>query len=739
MRRFSWLAWLAPSWLLLAWLFQGVLLGEAYFAGDMILCFLPLKKFISESFAAGFFPEWWPYDALGQPMSSLPIASLFHPTTLLYALLPLKAAWALQTLLPVFIAPLGTWALARTLGLRRPAAAFATTVVAVSFWHVLLSSQTQMHLAAASLPWFWREAIRVFRSRRGSVVVLALATANMVVGGDPMLLQLAVVGLLPLLRWARWRRPRAWARLVGAGVLGLLLGGVQLVPMMYVFPHSPRAAGLNISTDDLWALRGSHLSGLVWPTQFGKELLFDSLYVGVPVLVLAVLALGTTWRWRWRLATLVAVLALTAAGRALPLWHLWSAVLPGWSGYQFPVKALGPAVLPLALLAGQGLQSSLRRFAWPAFIVGGIGLLIGGLATAALHVAAGALAFVLERKASRTGTSRRLSSPVAVLVTLLLTVDLAVVLGPVVTQPFDVVETPPPLMQGLKDGGAGLEGGFYEWSWNLPPALMARVPDWQRRENELMVLVAAPASGGLFGLPSSRAYLAGVTRRVFDVSKSSREQDFVWRVRLSQVFGANVRLQQLTAPLMPNTVAADEDLGAAVVRLPDALPRAYVAFAATPVPDDTQVVRLNTGFRQGREVLVSPESTFGLPGLSEQGRPPQPVAIHRDVDVVTADVTLDVPGLLVLNEAWAPGWRADVDGQPASLVPANHAVMAVPLQPGSHRVGFVYETPGLRVGAWASLLSALALAAWAWARSRQGGSTQNTPSATSAESSLKSG
>ncbi|MFT3711622.1 MAG: YfhO family protein [Archangium sp.] len=714
MRRRSWLLWLAPSWLLLAWLFQGVLLGEAAFSGDMVLCFLPLKKLISESFAAGAFPEWWPYDGLGQPMASLPIASLFHPTTVLYALLPLKAAWALQTLFPVFLAPIGTWALARTLGLRQPVAAFVTTVVAISFWHVLLSSQTQMHLAAASLPWFWREAIRVFRSRRGSVVVLALATANMVVGGDPMLLELACLGLLLLLRWSRWRRPTAWGRLVGAGALGLSLGGVQLVPMLYFFPHSPRAAGLAISTDDLWAVRAKHLAGLVWPTEFGKDLLFDSLYVGAPVLLLAGLALATRWRWRWRLAAVVMLFALISGGRALPVWHLLSAVLPGWSGYQFPVKALGPAVLPLALLAGQGLQSSLRRFAWPGFVLSGVLLLIGGVMTAVLQVAAGALALMLEHRARRSAKkSMAVATPVALVVTLLLCVDVCAVLGPVSTRPHALLETPPPLVQALADGGAGLERGFYEWSWNVPPALKERVPDWERRENELMVLLGAPASGALYGLPSSQFYLVGVTRRVFDVSRATRDQSYLWRLRLSQVFGANVRLQMLTSPPQPNTLAVDEDLGAAVVRLPDALPRAYVAFAATPVEEDVQVVRLNAGFQAGLEVLVAPGDTLGIAPLTAQPRAPVPVAIHRGVDRITADVTVDAAGLLVLNEAWAPGWRATRDGQPLQLVPANHAVMAVAVQPGTQHVEFVYETPGLRAGAALTVASALSLMAWA--------------------------
>ncbi len=712
------LPWLVPAWLLLAWLFQGVLTGEAYFQRDMVLCFFPLKTYVSQAFAAGAFPDWWPYDSLGQPMASLPIASLFHPTTLLYALLPLKAAWVAQTLCSVFLAPLGTWFLARTVGLRAPAAGLATTVVAISFWHVLLAEQTQMHLAAASLPWFWRESIRVFRSRRGSVVVLALATANMVVGGDPMLLELAAVGVLILLATHRWKRPHAWARLAGAGVLGLGLGGVQAVPMAMVFGQSPRSASLGISLDDMWALRPSHFPQFVLPAHHGTDLLFDTLYIGLPTLLLAAIGLARPWRFRWPLLALGVVLTVTAFGRAVPLWHVWSAVLPGWRGFQFPLKALGPAMLPLALLAGRGLQSPLRRWAWPGLVGGGVVLGFLGLATGALHAAAGALGFVLERRTSRPVGPARLSPAVAMSVMTLLAADVAVQLGPIPTQPFEFLTEPAPLVAALKTAGVGLETGSYEWSWSPPKEMERDVPDWRERDTALVVLLGAPSVGATHQLPTTRHYLGGITRRVFEVARATGQQDYLWRKQLSQVFGAIARLQKPPVPLPapPEFVAGDADLGAVVLRLPKGLPRAYVAFAATPVADTEQVSRLNAGIQAGFEVLLAPEDVGGVGGFVAPGRPHQPVQVSRDIDTFAAEVQLDAPGVLVINEAFANGWSATVDGAPAKLVPANHAVMGLVLPAGAHRVALEYRTPGLTAGIVVSAVSALLLAAWWWAR-----------------------
>jgi hypothetical protein len=66
------------------------------------------------------------------------------------------------------------------------------------------------------------------------------------------------------------------------------------------------------------------------------------------------------------------------------------------------------------------------------------------------------------------------------------------------------------------------------------------------------------------------------------------------------------------------------------------------------------------------------------------------------------DVAVDAPdgGFLVLNDAWHPWWRAEVDGRPAGILKANVVFRAMPVGPGMHRVHFAFEP--LR-GAWEEL------------------------------------
>jgi uncharacterized membrane protein YfhO len=72
--------------------------------------------------------------------------------------------------------------------------------------------------------------------------------------------------------------------------------------------------------------------------------------------------------------------------------------------------------------------------------------------------------------------------------------------------------------------------------------------------------------------------------------------------------------------------------------------------------------------------------------------------------------------LLVLDDAFAPGWSASVDGAAAEILPANYLARGVWVPAGAHQVVFEYRTPGLREG-WAVLAAGVAvIAAWALRR-----------------------
>lgn len=59
---------------------------------------------------------------------------------------------------------------------------------------------------------------------------------------------------------------------------------------------------------------------------------------------------------------------------------------------------------------------------------------------------------------------------------------------------------------------------------------------------------------------------------------------------------------------------------------------------------------------------------------------------------------------LYLMVPYSDGWSATVDGEPAQTVQANYGFTAISLPAGEHQIQMRYETPGLRIGAYLTVL-----------------------------------
>jgi hypothetical protein len=82
-------------------------------------------------------------------------------------------------------------------------------------------------------------------------------------------------------------------------------------------------------------------------------------------------------------------------------------------------------------------------------------------------------------------------------------------------------------------------------------------------------------------------------------------------------------------------------------------------------------------------------------------------------DHVDLAIALDSPGILLVTDAFARGWRArslvPSAEEQYDVLPANHAIMAVPLTAGNHRLRLEYRPPAFGVGATLTGLTASAL------------------------------
>ncbi|WP_257450192.1 glycosyltransferase family protein [Archangium lipolyticum] len=691
--------------------FRGLLfLGELPFRRDMGRLFVPLKRVLGESLRSGHLPQWWPWDGLGMPFVSVPVISAFHPSTLLFLALPFQVAFVSQMLLPVPLALLGTWRLGRALGLRPVFAAMAATAYVLGPYFLGLTEFTSMSLAAAALPWMWWGAVRCRSGGRLRPLVLALSLAWMLLAGDPHLSIMGLLGAAALM--VRRTRPQRLLRpalsLALGTVLAVALAAVQLVPSLLLFRESPRSSGAGIVSPDYWRFDLHQLFGLVNPEALaGRDVMFETTYVGLGVVALVLLGAAARGRLRSQLVGIAAVSLVLATGSATPLWSLFSAVVPFWKSFQFPVKAMGPAMLVLPLLAARGAQQVLRRDSL-RFLPGALGVL-AAVAGAAVGAWEPALLALLLAGALGAAAWRRALVPLLSHVALaVLALDLGLANSRLVlTAPTDFYE-PPPLAEALRRGGVSGEGFSYFFLWK------PERPYESGTELDLVQNAAlAPLRGSLHGLPTSNVYLQGFSARYNELVLGHQE---LWVGKLAGVFGTRLFIAS-PAVLRPDqrqqAVGYDERADAMAVPFRRFLPRAYVTQGVRVLPRAQVVDYLgSSSFRPGGEVVLEAEAEGVGPGLAhEPTGPAQPVErIRRDGDAVEVEAVLEAPGMLVLNESYYAGVEATEGGKPLPVYPANHAVRAVPLSAGRHVVRFEYRTPGLVAGALTSAAAVVLLA-----------------------------
>lgn len=96
---------------------RAVFSDEIFISRDIQRVYYPLRQYWAQRVSMGEFPDWYPYDGLGQPFAGMVISGAFHPANLLTLLFPLGTAIKLNILLCYPVAFGGTFLLGRRWGL----------------------------------------------------------------------------------------------------------------------------------------------------------------------------------------------------------------------------------------------------------------------------------------------------------------------------------------------------------------------------------------------------------------------------------------------------------------------------------------------------------------------------------------------------------------------------------------------------------------------------------------------
>lgn len=140
-----------------------------------------------------------------------------------------------------------------------------------------------------------------------------------------------------------------------------------------------------------------------------------------------------------------------------------------------------------------------------------------------------------------------------------------------------------------------------------------------------------------------------------------------------------------------------------VIENPGVLPRLWAVGETRTVPEGEALPLLADGtvdpvktalFEAG----VGPSPPVLPPSDAGTAAPVMALRQTGDPDTVRFDATVASDTLVVLSEVAYPGWVAEIDGEPADLLTADHALRAIVVPAGEHVVTLRYDSPATRLG-----------------------------------------
>ncbi|HEY3079691.1 MAG TPA: YfhO family protein [Chloroflexota bacterium] len=673
-------------------------------AGDFSDQFFPFARYVGEELRAGRLPLWNPYLLGGHPFQADPQTAVFYPPSSLLALLlgagglPYRA---LELELPLHfgLAAIGAFLLARRLTGDDLAGMVAG--IAFGFGGFLTSypaQQLAMLRTAAWTPLLLYALERAIGTDGRPVWLVgatAAAAAALLAGHS----QTALFGLYlaagyGLVRSRQLGRPWRVGLLAAAVPTALAVGlaALQLLPTLEFasvstrdrLPYDEAAYGYELKA----------LAGALLPGWRGEE----ALYVGVAALALALIALGG-WRGMVRFWAIVAGLALVVSvgGRTF-VYQAMYVLAPGWGAFRDQERAAVLWSLALAVLAAYGV-ARLRR-ADRAALRGWTRLL--GLATAAAGLlAVEVLVLWSSRAESPNPYDALFESAVFLLLVLALTsllfagwsalprpLGATLMVGLLVFDLFSVNAANN--LSALDPRGRLERDGALAWARQTAEPYRLRADDDRK---------VPPNFGMIWRTPIMTGDSPIQLRRTNDLLRSREEY------RLWQLFNVKYMLSgaERDDPALEPLGALD-DLH--VYRVRFSLPRAWAVSDVRTVdsPSASLAAVLDPSIHPGDVAIVEDPPPLPIaPGL------PRP-----DVEVVGdwpngLQVRVHSTGnsLLVVADAWHPGWSAYLDGRSTPILRTNHAFRGVAVPAGEHLVEMRFRPTSLLVGAALSALSAL--------------------------------
>jgi hypothetical protein len=754
--------------------------GEMLLGQDTVAAGIMFRKFFVEHIRAlGRMPLWNPYLFGGVPTIEAGSGDILYPASVLHFLLPLTSALAWKLILHVYLAGVFMYLAARALGARRFVALFAGSAYLLSANLVSLvwgGQDGKMYVIALFPAALWLLITALARRSWLRFIWLGVVAGLMVVA-HPQLAYYAYIALAAYAVGSLWVRRRDGGAFIATSLAGAMLAAVTavgvaavvLLPMYrYLREDSPRAgAGRGFEYSASWSLHAEEALSFFIPefsgtdvqseTYWGKNpFKHNSEYGGALVFVLGIAALAGLKgdRRRWGLGAMAAVALLYALGAGTPVFGVLYAVIPGLKNFRAPSLAAFVAIASFTLLASLLLERVLAegdqraRKVMTNALIGGtlLALLIGVIALAGGPGLYGTWSSIFgsaeggSRAAAFAADVPRIAAGALIVALLCGLAWLALFLwGRGILRPVHVVMilTGLTVLDLLRVDSRYIQ--IVRYDDFFPPdqgieALRSRLAPGER----VLTVGGVYPEGFLasYGVPEVFGYHGNQLRWYnaltrYDARQSARSAEELQQYWLSFLSSAALRTLAARYILLPGQVnlpglrLLGADQRVAVYANEAALPAAAVVPEVQVEPDSARRIGIlwSPTFDPAKTAIVEqPVLAIGQGG----GTGTATIEGNGD-DTLAVRVRTSGPALLTVSRTYHPSWEAELDGAPAPVIRANHALMAVPLSgSGEHRVvlryrpRIVYLAATITVATWIMVLLVTAAAATLALRGRRG-------------------
>ena len=642
---------------------------------DYLEFYKPNFHFLIDSVKEGRLPLWNPYIGLGRPYLADPQNAVFYPPVYLM-LLGERAGLFLLVWSHCLIGVLGMRSLGRELEVGRWQSYFmaASFLASGALTARLMSGQILYCCAICYIPWLFCLANHLdepWSPHRFASYAILLALQFLC--GHPQIFWLSCIGQIVYAfgrccqtEWrisiaSAWRS--LWHFLV-ASIWCCGLIAIVLLPFLELIQQGNRP-GNSPEFVSFGKLAWEDLGSLAIPLGINPQYAVNweaNLFVGLPVLVLGLMGFSRLKERNTRgLISVLLVGLLIALGNNTPFFHLFYKWLPGYASLRIHSRA--GVLIVLALVASGGMWLSRPHSGLLSFVTRNFPVSIR-------HLAVGLLALQVVLLAYATWSFRSAYS----------------------FQSIARHSPDYPFQQSLLEQ----LGEKHLLQASGPPPMMC-IP-WD----------LIPANYAMiYKYGNFDAYTSLFLRRTWDYLHGAVE-----------IKPPSLRNTSIAAEIYDHGPFPYPDLPVAggidpsthsLVFATNTAPRAFLTYRWMVICDQRQLVtRLQLGHDIHQCALLESELTHRLLVTDPPAFTAVPIDNYEQ-NGLTLDVQARENALLVLTEAWYPGWLADVDGRICSCVPANLCMRAAPITRGRHHVRLCFHQNFLALGSAISAMSGVAL------------------------------